>query len=293
VNPAFPSSGPAPFRRLATLLAGLIFLALSAETWAQPWIGPGGVGGPPPSTVTYSTNRLDLDADGTNDFEITHEQAITYSAGFGGWQANTATLISLVPLGGCQILVSDVRDTLAGDIPILIRGDAMGTAPAGRHWGSESRVLVNRVEPWFLSGPLGPIWIGAPIPAEAYIGIRLGTPEAPRYGWLRFTRDRGMQPASWGFARTASSPVEAGDLGTAAAIAAKMSRIQSGAAEWPRLTWEPGFANVIVEQLVPRDGAVWTTVENPSDPTYRSPMLDLGFDVPTGEARLFQVRLAQ
>jgi hypothetical protein len=48
-----------------------------------------------------------------------------------------------------------------------------------------------------------------------------------------------------------------------------------------------------VEQLVPRDGAVWTTVENPSDPTYRSPMLDLGFDVPSGEARLFRVRLAQ
>ena len=279
-------------RRCFTAILALAILALATESWGQPWINPGGVGDPPPSTVTYSTNRLDLDADGTNDFEITHEQAITYSGGFGGWQANTAMLISLVPLGGCQILVSDVRDAIAGDIPILIRGDAVGVATAGRHWGSESRVLVNRVEPWFLFGPLSSIWIGAPIPAESYIGISLGTPEAPRYGWLRFTRDRGIQPASWGFARAASGPVEAGDLRTAPAIAAKLTRIQTAAGEWPRLTWEPGFADVTVEQLAPIGGAGWTKVENPSDPTFRSPMLNLGFDAPTGEARLFRVRLA-
>ncbi|HAB14836.1 MAG TPA: hypothetical protein DCE44_00135 [Verrucomicrobiales bacterium] len=241
----------------------------------------------PPDSVTASTNRFDLDANGTTDFEIVNRQETTYYADLSGWLPRTSTTITLVPNGGCQILVSDVSDLFAGDVPILARGDEIGVASSGRHWGAEGRVLVNRVEPTFLFGPLAPVWNGAP--GRFYLGINLGNPEAPIYGWLCFTRDRGMTPINWGYSREPSAPVIAGDPGTAPEFKLKMGLTEFGHLPW--LSWEPGFGGVIVEEGVLESGVVWDEVENPSDPEYRVPNLILDGSAPPGEVRLFRLRL--
>ena len=42
-------------QRCFSAIVTLVILALPSESRGQIWINPGGVGGPPPSTVSYST----------------------------------------------------------------------------------------------------------------------------------------------------------------------------------------------------------------------------------------------
>ena len=287
LNPAFSTSGPAPFRRFAALLAGLIFLALGAETWGQIWVNPGGVGGPPPDRVAFSTNRLDLDVNGSTDFEIVSREDTTYVADFSGWVPLTTTTVSLVPLGGAQILAADQYDSFAGDLPALAENDVVGPAKAGWHWSATAHNLVTRSEPTVLFGPLASIWMGAP--GKVHLGVSLGTPEAPIYAWLCFRG--GFSPIYWGYARQAAVPAIAGDRSAAPPLKMKVKLINSPLPDWKWsvISWEPAFLEVTVEERVGLNGT-WSQVMDQAIQTSGSFSVPVNTTTPIGELRLYRVR---
>lgn len=285
MNPAFPSLGPAPFRRLAALLAGLIVLALGEATQGQIWINPGG--GPPPNRVAFSTNRLDLDVNGSTDFEIVTRADTTYVPEIRGWASRTTTTISLVPLAGCRILATDQRDLFSGDVPVLAENDVVGPAKAGWHWSATDHNLVTRSEPTFLAGPLARIWAG--VPGKSFIGVSLGTPEAPEYAWLCF--GNGFVPSYWGYARQAAVPAIAGDRSAAPPLKMNVKLIDGHLPDWKwsAISWEPAFLEVTVEERVGLNGT-WSQVMDPAIQTSGSFRVPVNTTTPVGELRLYRVR---
>lgn len=270
-----------------TTLAGLFFVALGTAARAQFWINPGGVGGPPPDLVTYSTNRLDLDANGATDFEIVMRMHTTYVAEFGGWAPRATTTFSLVPLGGARILASDQNDHFSGDLPVLAENDIVGPAKAGWHWSPTAHNLVVRSEPSVLFGPLAPAWIGAP--GKFHLGVRLGTPEAPIYAWLCF--QGGVIPIYWGYARQPSVAVAAGDRASAPPLRMKV-KLENGHLpdlKWSVISWEPAFAEATVEERVGLDGA-WIPLVDPTIEVNRHVSVPVAAATPAGEVRMYRVR---
>ena len=265
---------------------GIVFSILTSAADARAQSGPGGgVGGPPPDTTTSTTNRVVLDVEGRWAVEFVETRNTTYVPDFSGWVPRTSTTVTLAPLGENRILVSDVPlGPLSGSVPVLEAGASIGPAPAGQHWDAMAQMLVLRVEPNQLGGPLAPVWFGAQ--GTHYLGIRLGTETQPVYGWLAFTRDRGvLSPFQWGFAREAGLPVAAGDPGTLPPLQAEV-RAGSGA---PRLSWTPAIAGVTVEEWIP-GGTTWRILENPTDPQSLQGGIFLPVSAPPGQAHLFRVR---
>lgn len=253
----------------------------------QIWINPGGVGGPPPDRVTYSTNRLDLDVNGSTDFEIVTREDTTYVSDFSGWVPRTTTTISLVPLGGAQILATDQSDQFSGDVPVLAENDAVGPAKAGWHWSATAHTLMTRSEPTHLFGPLASIWMG--LPGKFHLGVSLGTPEAPVYAWLCFRG--GFNPIYWGYARETSVPVIAGDRASAPPLRMQV-KLRHGSlpdSQWSAISWEPAFAEVTVEECVGLDGA-WNPIPVPGIQLSRSFDVPVNAAMPAGEVRLYRVR---
>lgn len=267
---------------------GIVFSILTpaSEARAQSWPG-GGVGGPPPDTSTSTTNQVVLDVEGRWALEFVETRNTTYVPDFSGWVPRTTTTVTLAPLGENRILVSDVPlGPLSGSVPILESGASIGPAPAGQHWDATAQMLVLRVEPNQLGGPLAPVWFGAL--GTYYLGIRLGTEAQPVYGWLGFTRDRGvLSPFQWGFAREAGLPVAAGDPGTLPPLLAGI-RAGSGLGA-TRLSWTPAIAGVAVEERIP-GGTTWRVLENPTDPLYLQGGIFLPVSAAPGQAHLFRVR---
>lgn len=277
----------ASLRRCFSVFLALAILALALESRAQIWVNPGGVGGPPPDQVTYSTNRLDLDVNGSADFEIVTKVETTYVADFGGWVPRTTTTISLVPLGGAQILASDQYDQFAGDLPVLAENDVVGPAKAGWHWSATAHMLVIRSEPMFLFGPLAPFWVGAP--GKFHFGVSLGTPEAPIYAWLCF--QGGPNPIYWGYARQPSVAVVAGDRSSAPPLQMKVKLTNGHLPDWKWsvISWEPAFAEVTVEERFGFDGT-WSPLVDPAIQASRSVSVPVNAATPAGEVHLYRVR---
>lgn len=278
-------------------VSGFFLLALAlvfmSKATAQPWFNPGvgGTGDPPLPSTTWSTNRLDLDRDGSVDFEIRLQQVVSYEGSFSGWTQRNSSVYSLVPQGGCRILALDQGDVPGGDLPVLAQGDKIGTATPGRHWSDLAHVLVNRVEPIYLNGPLGGVWFGTP--GYNYLGVSLGSPEAPVYGWLCFSRDRGINPLYWGYARHPSTEISAGDLSTSPSLTLKVttqSALQPGV-QITTIGWEPEFAEATLEEFAASSGT-WNAVNNPLNPGYYVPGYTTTTDdtSPAGQVRLFRVR---
>lgn len=268
--------------------AGIVFSILTSASDARAQSGPGGgVGGPPPDTTTSTTNRVVLDVEGRWALEFVETRNTTYVPDFSGWVPRTSTTVTLAPLGENRILVSDVPlGPLSGSVPVLAAGASIGPAPTGQHWDAMAQMLVLRVEPNQLGGPLAPVWFGAP--GTNYLGIRLGTEAQPIYGWLGFTRDRGvLSPFQWGFAREVGLPVAAGDPGTLPPVLAEI-RAGNGSGT-PRLSWTPAIAGVAVEEWIP-GGTTWRVLENPSDPLSLQGGIFLPVSAPPAQAHLFRVR---
>ena len=270
----------------------MVLMASTASGVGQFFFNPGGVpGGPfqPPDSVTSTTNRLDVNRDGGVDFEIVETTTSrTVFGPFGFLRANSID-VTIVPQGVAQVMVSESSlGAFEGFVPIFARGDAIGAAPTGRRWASESQWLMSRNEPSALAGPLAPLWNGAP--GRFYVGVRLGDEGAPVYGWLCFTRDRGVRfPLNWGYARGVSVAVVAGDPETAPELRPKLTRIQG--LNSLQLSWEPNLGGVLFEQNTLEARSPWQTLETWGGSFFES-RVTVDALAPVGELRRLRVRVA-
>lgn len=250
-------------------------------------------GGPsqfqPPDSITSTTNRIDVNRDGGNDFEIVETRTSRFVFGQLGWLSVNSIDVTLVPQGDSRVLVSETSlGVFDGFVPILARGDAIGSAPAGRRWASESQSLMTRNEPSALAGPLAAVWNGAV--GRFYVAVRMGEESAPVYGWLCFTRDRGATfPLNWGYARAVSVPVVAGDPETAPALRLKLTRIRGLSSL--QLSWEPNLGGVLFEHNTLEARSPWQTLETSGGSFFES-RVTVDALAPEAEFRRLRVRVA-
>ena len=151
--------------------------------------------------------RIDLDANGTTDFEYRGGQAVN-SAGCQSWPGSTVTGYGLFGLNGNQILRIST-----GCYPLMAIPDAGTTendSPVPPlHWGPMAELLVND-----FSGITGPYFFGPfHSSTQGYAAVRFASPAGLHYGWIRFTNAApDLQPAvaDFSFNPTVSTPLEIG-----------------------------------------------------------------------------------
>jgi hypothetical protein len=203
---------------------------------------------------TYTTNRFDIDVDGTVDFEFITQTYTQSFVGPGGFNTYTSTQITLVPQGSSRILTLKDFNPVTS-LPTFSDGASIGPAATDQVWSSDPAILLNAVEPFGLSGALAPVWIFSP--GTLHIGIAIGSPASPQYGWMSFKRDRQLRaPMAWGYSRTPGAPVTAGDASTIPPVTLSVTRTVSP--DLLRLRWQPDFANMTIEESAA--GGAWTPI---------------------------------
>lgn len=277
--------------RVSWAVAALL-VGTQQDAWSQPSQPsvPGGGGGGQGGRQTETTNRLDLDMDGAIDFEIITKDVVSWNLFFG---EHRSTEIRLAPLRSCQILAT-TRNQITGDLPLLEKGSPVGAATAPHYWSTNSHSLISFVQGSFLSGPLSGIWMGQP--GAKHLGVSLGTPDAPIYAWLCFERDRGSgSPMYWGYGRQVHTPVTVGDLSSAPSLRLiakpEIAQVPGSTVKWRTITWEPGFADVILEERLGLDGP-WTRLIDDSAPRFPLPHYNqrVNDTSPNSEQRFYRLR---
>lgn len=239
--PSHPSSVPSARNRFLLLL---VCLGMGTSLPLQAQFG----------VATYTTNHLDIDVDGQVDFQFITQTSSENVPGPGGGTTLTSTRVTLVPQGSGRILSS--KDLSPLNLPTFTNGTSIGPAGPNWVWSTSPALLLNAVEPIGLSGALAPVWMFTP--DTLHIGIAIGSPESPNYGWMSFNRERRLRaPMAWGYSRTPGTPVIANDPATIPPFAVSITH--TGNPDFLRLTWQPDFANMTVEQLAANGS--WLPVE--------------------------------
>lgn len=193
---------------------------------------------------------IDLDDDGTNDFEIE-----IYRYAFGGYYASEFTTWTIKPLANASVLQE--TGNVAENIPI---GDPIGSTAT--NWQSSVGVLAAIYDIGLNRGNFRDA-------NNDIIAVRLTKPDGPHYGWIRVGWDtdsyNSFTARDFGYEQTANQPILAGASGLPCATPAGLFSFIPGAGE-AQLNWNsvPGALEYRVKgQAVPGPGgAILASVEN-------------------------------